>query len=107
MRWIVPAMNQTKRLYPSRLPDGETAVDESPAFVAAYKSLASDHAAAIGWRLGKSVLTQSNVWGLVWRIDFRTNGQPQDSKLVNRFICWGKPDGEILGTALVFDWTPL
>jgi hypothetical protein len=74
-------------------------VAENPAFVSACMSIASSHAAALGWRLGRSILTHSDIWGLVWRIDFQVKGQSQDSKLINRFICWGTVDGEVLGTA--------
>jgi hypothetical protein len=94
-------MNQTQRLYPSPVPEGETTAAEEPAFVHACMSTASDLAAAHDWRLGRSILTHSDVWGLVWRIDFRVKDQSQESKLINRFVCWGTADGEILGTATV------
>lgn len=93
-------MNQTQRLYPSPAPGGEAAAGDNPAFVNACMSLVSNLAAAYGWRLGGSLLTQSDGWGgLVWRIDFQVEGQSRGSKLINRFICWGTADGEILGTA--------
>lgn len=95
-------MNQTQRLYPSPLLDGETAVAGAPSFESACVSVASDLATTHGLRLGKSTLTRSDVWGLVWRIDFQVRGQSQDSKLINRFICWGTADGEVLGTAATF-----
>jgi len=70
-------------------------------------SLVSDRAAALGWRLGKSVLTHSNVWGLVWRIDFLAKGHPEGLHDVIRMICWGSADGTVLGTATVFGRKPL
>lgn len=94
-------MNQTKRLYPSPVPGSETKATDNPAFLTACISTASDLAAAHEWRLGGSILTYSDGWGLVYRTDFHMKGQSPDSKLVNRFICWGTADGEILGTATV------
>jgi len=94
-------------MYPSPALDGEAPVAESPAFVAACMSIVSDRAAALGWRLGKSILTHSDVWGLVWRIDFQARGHPKGSHYVNRVICWGSADGTVLGTATVFGQKPL
>jgi hypothetical protein len=89
----------TERMHPGQEPDGETPVPGSPAFVDAGVSVVTDLAAALGWRLGRSILTHSDIWGLVWRVDFQVKGQSQDSKLINRFICWGTADGKVLGTA--------
>jgi hypothetical protein len=95
-------MNQTQRLYPSALPDGEAAMAGAPSFESACMSVVSDLATVHGWHLGKSILTRSDVWGLVWRIDFQVRGQSQDSKLINRYVCWGTADGKVLGTAAIF-----
>ena len=100
-------MNEIQKLFPSPESDGEAAVAESPAFVTACNSIVSDRATALGWRLGKSILTHSDVWGLVWRIDFQAKGHPEGSHYVNRVICWGSADGRVLGTATVFGQKPL
>jgi len=100
-------MKEIKRLFPNPSPEGEAPVTESAVFVRACMSLVSDRAAALGWHLGKSVLTQSNVWGLVWRIDFLAKGHPEGLRDVNRMICWGLADGTVLGTATVFGRKPL
>jgi hypothetical protein len=94
-------MNQKPGSYPSAVPEGETVVAENLIFVNACMSVVSIDASSLGWRLGKSVLTHSDVWGLVWRIDFQVPGQSEDSELINRFICWGSADDGVLGTAAV------
>ena len=99
--------NYTERMYPGPEPDGETPASENPAFVSACRSIVSERASALGWRLEKSILTHSDVWGLVWRIDFKARGHPEGSHYVNRVICWGSADGTVLGTATVFGQKPL
>lgn len=100
-------MNETQRLYPNPEPAGEAAAAENSAFVNACKAVVSDRAAALGWHLGRSILTWSEVWGLVWRIDFKAKDHPESSPLVNRVICWGGPDGTVSGTATIFGQKPL
>jgi hypothetical protein len=87
---------------PGLEPDGETPVSENPSFVSACLSIASRDAAALGWRLGKSILTYSYVWGFVFRIDIQSKYQIQNSKLTHRFICWSaEEDDKVAGTALI------
>lgn len=94
-------MNWMDSSYPSLVPDGETKVEDNAAFLAACSSKASSFATAHGWYLGGSVLTHSDKWGLVYRIDYRIKGQTPNSSVVNRFICWATPGGEILGMAFL------
>ena len=100
-------MKEAERLYPSAEPAGESPVAENPAFVNACRSIVSDHAAALGWSLGRSLLTRSEAWGLAWRIDFKGKRHPESLPPVNRFICWGGPDGTVSGTAMVSAQKPL
>jgi len=100
-------MNETEIPCPGPVPENETPETDNPVFVSACMAVTSVDAASLGWRLGKSVLTHSDLWGLVWRIDFRAPGHPEDSDYVNRRICWGTKDGEVLGTATVFGQKPL
>lgn len=95
-------MNGIDELFPRPEPEGETPVSDEPAFASACMSIISQDAARLGWRLGKGILTHSDVWGCVFRIDFQVRGQARDSKLINRIICWGTADGTTLGTATVF-----
>lgn len=93
-------MNETQQFCPGPKPDGETAVAENPPFVSACMSLASGEAASLGGRLGKSLLTHSDIWGFIWRVDFQTKYLGQDGKFVIRFVCWsGEDDNAIMGTA--------
>lgn len=96
-------MNETQRLCPGPAPEGETGAAENPAFVSACMSVVSDHAAAYGWRLRNSMLTHSDVWGFVWRIDFLTKDQDPDSKFVARMVCWSAQEhATVVGTATYF-----
>jgi len=95
-------MNDAERIYPGPGPEpvGETPVAGNPAFVSACMSVVSGDAAALGWRLGNSVLTHSGIWGFVFRVDYQTKSQTQNSKVVNRYICWSaETDDEVAGTA--------
>jgi len=97
-------MNHTERLYPGPVPDGETPVSENPAFVSACMSVVSGRAALRGWRLGNSILTHSDVWGFVFRIDIQSRYQVQNSAVSHRFICWSaEEDDTVMGTAIVLD----
>jgi hypothetical protein len=99
--------SQIEQMYPSPEPEGETEVSDKPAFVSACMAVTSADATTLGWQLGKSTLTQSGVWGLIWRIDFKARFHPASSNWINRRICWGTEDGEVLGTATVFGKKPL
>ncbi len=95
-------MNQTERRYPGPVPDGETPVLENPTFVNACMSVVSGRAASIGWRLGKSILTRSDVWGFVFRIDLQSKHQVQSAEVGHRFICWrAQEDDAVMGSALI------
>lgn len=94
-------MDQTEKLYPDLVPHDETEATDNPAFLAACNATVSDLAAALGWRLGNSISTFSDAWGLVYRIDIYSKGTSPNSRALNRFICWGTADGEIVGTAFV------
>lgn len=63
-------------------------------------SLASSEAASVGGRLEKSLLTHSDIWGFIWRVDFLTSYLGQDGKFVIRFVCWSAEDNDaVMGTA--------
>jgi hypothetical protein len=89
----------TELSFPGAVPDGETAAPENQPFVSMCTSKASRIAAARGWRLGKSLLTHSDTWGFIWRIDFKY--QDDDSRFVSRFVCWSlEGDPAVYGTAM-------
>jgi hypothetical protein len=95
-------MIQTQNVCPNPDPGEETPVADSPAFVSRCMSEISKYAAELDWRLGKSLLTHSDTWGLVLRIDFRTKAGYEDSNFMNRTVCWGSADGTLVGTATFF-----
>ena len=98
-------MNETQQFSPGPKPNGETAGVENHAFVTACMSLASSEAASVGGRLGKSLLTHSDIWGFIWRVDFLMNYLGPDRKFVTRFVCWS-PEGNdaVMGTASYPAW---
>jgi hypothetical protein len=88
---------------PPASPEGETVVADERLFIDACKSAIADQAQTLGWSFGNSVLTHSDRWGLVWRVDFFVIGRPvQHTSLINRAIHWGKSDGTIDGAAFLF-----
>lgn len=90
-------MDEVQKLYPGLEPDGEPVVGDARAFVDACMARVSEDATKLGWRLGGSVLRQSDEWVLVFRIDILRPAA--SSGVVSRYIMWGSADGEILGTA--------
>ena len=96
-------MNKTEKLCRGPVPDGETAVGENPSFISACMSVVSDHADAFGWRVRNSILTHTDFWGFVWRIDFLTKDQDPSSEFVARMVCWSaEDDAAVMGTATYF-----
>lgn len=97
------AMNEARNSGPGPIPEGEAGAAENAPFVSTCMAVASDYAEACGWRLRNSVLTRSDIWGFVWRIDFVTKDQDQNSKCVARMVCWSaQGDHTVMGTATYF-----
>jgi hypothetical protein len=88
------AQNKAADSFPPLEPDGENLASENSSFTALCVSKTSELAGMSGWQLGPPVLTRSNVWGLVWRADFKIPGQDL-SPLANRIVCWIKPDDRV------------
>ncbi len=89
-------------MHPGPEPDGETPVSDNPAFVSACMSVVLRDAAVMGCRLGSYILTHSDVWGFVFRIDLQSKYRIQSSKPTHRFICWSaEEDDKVAGTALI------
>ena len=98
-------MNEIEQFDPGPKPDGETVVAENPTFVSACMAVASSDVASIGGRLGKSLLTHSDIWGFIWRVDFLINYLGQDGRFVIRFVCWSAEDNDaVMGTASYPAW---
>src|SRR6516165_11079464 len=80
--------------FPPISPEGETVVPESPSFLAACLSHSNQMVQSSGWLLGTQLLTRSDKWGAIWRVDFKIPGE-DISPLVNRIICWQEPNERI------------
>ena len=78
--------------HPPTEPTGEHVIQDASAFGADCLGQAQDLAAAGRLELGTPLLTRSDKWGVVWRVDFKIAGQDLQP-LVNRIVCWNKPDG--------------
>ena len=78
--------------FPSLEPIDETIAEDDPAFISACLAHFAEAAESGAWRLAKSVLTQSDKWGLVWRADFQTPSETATSGC-KRVMCW-RPPGE-------------
>jgi hypothetical protein len=86
---------------PPLVPDRETVVAYEPIFVEACTAAFADDAVKFGWSYGKSLLTRSQKWGLVWRVDFVIAERAASSRFVNRAMCWGSA-GNVEGKAVAF-----
>jgi hypothetical protein len=92
-------MDETSKWHPNPTPQCETVVDDEPSLVEACMARIADDVERCGWRLGKSIVTRSEEWGLVWRIDLL--GAPLLGR-IRRIICWRPPGGDDIGFALVY-----
>jgi hypothetical protein len=108
-------MSQESTFGPNLAPSqGEVVLPDDPSFTEGCMSHFADAAQRFGWRFGKSILTRSSEWGLVWRVDFELASVPPggDLGLVNRIVCWRKSEPEGVGSVpddtkvfLVSGWT--
>lgn len=83
---------------PDPEPQDETPLPPDHPFADECKALFADHAEAGGWHYGKSMVTRSNKWGLVWRADTYTpDGQRSTRLIVHR----PEDAKEIFGTVIL------
>jgi hypothetical protein len=77
---------------PPVAPEGEKIIAENSSFAEDCLSLYDKLIKRSKWVLGTSLVTQSERWGEIFRVDFKI---PEDdlSPLVNRLICWRTPAG--------------
>jgi hypothetical protein len=90
------AMNaQSEELdVPSIAPEGEKVLPANSSFAADCLLPWNDLITKSGWVLGVSIVTQSERWGEVLRVDFKIPGEDL-SPLVNRLICWRTAAGHL------------
>jgi hypothetical protein len=80
---------QEADLYPPLVPEGESAAPDSADFVANCLSILKDRLPSK--ILGAQLVTKTERWGTILRIDFEVPGYPPTGR-VNRMMCWGTPD---------------
>jgi hypothetical protein len=91
--------------YPSLAPEGEI-LAEGEAFAQDCLARIMAMAKNLEFKLaGEPVLTRSERWGLIWRVDFE---YVQENYLVNRFVCAERGrDGPAIVVAIGQELTPL
>jgi hypothetical protein len=67
---------------------------EAPSFRAACASTVDELTSRLAVRLGQSLLTKSDEWGFIWRVDFAYADSDWPGH-INRIICWRATDGNI------------
>jgi hypothetical protein len=77
---------------PSLDPDGQILTADNTTFTTKCVSLVDKVSSGKNWQLGQPLLTRSEKWGLVWRVDFKIS-DADFSPLVNRIVCWEIADG--------------
>ena len=91
-------MDESSKCFPNVTPLHETVVDD-PSFVEACMARIAADLESRGWRLGKSIVTRSQEWGLVWRVDLLGTAL---LGRIRRIICWRQMSKEDIGFAFVY-----
>jgi len=86
-------MSQDSELVPGPTPSGETILPPDTKFVEKCRAVFADDVRDYGWQFGRSVLSRSKRWGLVWRADV-TSPRSYPARVV---VWWPDPDGESYG----------
>ena len=79
--------------FPPVEPVNERPVENARTFVQECNSLFDTLGYTKKYSLGRSIQTQSDEWGLVYRVDFSIPGLDTHDA-INRIICWKKLSGE-------------
>jgi hypothetical protein len=74
---------------PPAEPGAEKVVAEDAEFIAQCKSHIGYDMSR--WIIVKTVLTKSDNWGLVWRVDYSETTAKADS--ISTLVCWKTPSG--------------
>jgi len=82
-------------------PKEEIVLLDEPTFLNACKTLIAEDAEKFEWSFGKSLLTRSERWGLIWRVDFVTRYSPAPN-CTNRIMCWRDASGSAIGLWIAF-----
>jgi hypothetical protein len=82
--------------FPPMAPDSEELVLPSdPEFERACLVSVSHMAEKQKWRYKNSILTRSEKWGLIWRVDFEILDSYHSGSAVNRIIFFKLPDARL------------
>jgi hypothetical protein len=99
---VQTAMCQSENHLPQMEPQNELMAPSETAFVEECKARISDDAKKFGWIFGNSIVTRSDKWGLIWRVDFFLPGDEKRRGLINRIICWRAANEEGISAAFAF-----
>ncbi len=99
MQLSIANMDDVSKLFPGATPQHETVLNDAPSFVEACRAQIADDAERIGWRFGKSIVTRSKEWGLVWRVDLLG---PAVLGRTQRIVCWRQLGSTDVGFAYVY-----
>ena len=72
----------------------EAEVVDDWSYVEKCRAMADKLVVGLNCRLGESLLTKEENWGLVWRSDF-TGPDHDFSPLINRIVCWQTPGEDV------------
>jgi hypothetical protein len=70
--------------FPSAVPQDETILPNDEIYAEKCKALLADDAKEFGWHFKNSLLTKSDKWGLVWRVDV----QRANASHLTRLAIW-------------------
>jgi hypothetical protein len=88
----VHAMKDVNEMRPPSVPaSDETQIKPDPSFEAECMAALADTANQNNWQFKNSLLTRSEKWGLVWRVDFVTPVGTRPGA-GNRATCWRLPE---------------
>jgi hypothetical protein len=71
-------------------PDGEEIAYDAE-FSAACMTEVNRLAAGLKWEMSSPLVTRSNDFGLVMRLDAKSSGDPDISPFITRVVCWKIP----------------
>lgn len=80
--------------FPPASPGTETVVPGDLPFVTDCLSQVNEIAANNGWKLGTQLLTHSDQWGTILRVDFDIAGYTVSAR-INRAVCWRTAGGDL------------
>jgi hypothetical protein len=81
-------------LGPPADPATEEVAADDPTFVEECRSAVDHFVARLAMQLGQHLLTRSDKWGLVWRVDFIYFDHDL-SPYINRIVCWRTDNGKV------------